>query len=308
MAFTTTDLIRSIKVKGQIPTSQNTFSTTDMLALADDEILTGIVPLIMSARESYFQATSDVTIVSGTAAYPIPERAIGDKLKEVQIVDASGNVSDLNRTEVESAAGYSTSSGQPSAFYLDGTDIVLVPTPNMSGYSLRLTYFRRPGTLVAITAAGTITAIDTALKQVTISSSPTTFTTSQTFDLVKAKPGFKTLAMDQAITAIGSNVITFTNALPSGLAVGDFVTLSTQSPVPQIPVEFHSVLALRVAVAILRSLGHEKEADSKQKELDKIEAAALGLISPRVEGEAKRIISTNGVLNPGGNLHPFFRS
>lgn len=303
MAFTTTELLRSIKVKGQIPTSQNTFSATDMLGLADDEIRQGLVPLIMGVRESYFQTYEDVTVEDGTDRYAIPERAIGEKLKEVQLIDAQGNVTDLRLVPVETLDQFGTT-GMPIGFYFEGSDVVLVPSPvGASAYSLRMHYYRRPNSLVAVTAVGTITDIDTVTKEVTISSTPSTFTTARSYDLIKAKPGFKTLAQDQEISAVGSNILTFSESLPDGLAVGDFVALATESPVPQIPADFHPVLALRVATTILRSLGHDKEADSKQKELNKIEEAVLALISPRVDGEPKIIKSTQGVLNPGGNYH-----
>lgn len=310
MAHTTTDLLRSIKVKGQIPTSQNTFSTADMLGLADDETRTGLVPMLMSVRESYFQTYKDVAIVDGTAAYAVPTRAIGEKLKEVQLVDTAGNVRDLDRIEKEDVHSYSQgSSSALEGFYFEGSDIVLVPTPTgLSDHYLRLTYFKRPSSLVAITAAGQITAINTGTREVTISSTPSTFTTSRTYDFIQANPGFKNLSIDQAVSSVASNILTFSSALPSGLAIGDWVALAGETPIPQLPVEFHSVLALRTAISILRALGHEKEADSKQKELEKLEERVLGLVSPRVEGEPKKVISRTGVLNPNGFAHPFFRS
>ena len=305
MSYTTTDLLRSIKVKGQIPTSQQTFSTTDLLALADDESDIGIVPHIMSVRESYFQTSKDTSVSDGTARYRINPRAIGLKLKELHLIDSAGNAHDVERKEVEERPYLSTGSGNSiEGFYFEGSEFVLVPTPSgMSDWSIRQYFFRRPGRLVQTSACGQITAINTATRQVTISSTPSTFTTSQTYDFIQANPGFDTLAMDQAISAVGSNILTFSSELPSSLAVGDWVALAGQTPVVQLPPEFHPILALRVAITVLRSLGHEKEADSKQKELDKIEETVLGLINPRIEGEPKKIISRNGVLSPNGQVN-----
>lgn len=300
MAFTTLDLITSIKMKGQIPTSQAQFTTANILSAADDEILSGLVPLVMSVRESYFQTYKDTAIVDGTARYRINSRAVGMKLKELAIVDANGDVyNDLGRTEVEDQYG--------EGFYFEGSEVVLRPTPTgLSSYSLRQTFFRRPGTLVLPSTCGAITAIDTTLFKVTISSTPSTFTTSKSYDFVQANPGFDTLAMDQTASTITSNVMTFTS-LPTGLAVGDYVALATQSPVVQLPLELHPVLALRTAITILRSLGHETEAASKQKELEKMEERIISLLNPRIEGEPKKIIARQGVLNPGGSSNRLFR-
>lgn len=309
MAFTTAELLTSIKTKGQIPTSQQTFSAASMLALADDEIRVGLVPLILSVRESYFQAFTDTPIVDGTSRYPINPRAIGEKLKDLQLIDASGNSTDLSLIPVELLpTTRTTPSAQLEGFYFEGSDIVLVPTPSgLSGRSLRQYFYRRPGSLVATSAAGQITAIDAAARKVTVSALPSTFTTSRTYDFIQANPGFKTLGMDLVVSGISGTVLTFSAALPSELTVGDWVALAGESPIPQLPVEFHTILALRVAIAILRSLGHEKEADSKQRELDKIEERVLTLINPRIDGEPKKIIPTYGVLNPNGSVHPLFR-
>lgn len=301
MAFTTTELITALKTKGMIPTSQSTFSSANMLSLADDEMRTGIVPLIMSVRENYFQTSADTPLVDGTSRYRINPRAIGMKLQDLLLVDPSGQESSLELIAPEDRA---TREG----FFFQGSDLELRPTPSgKTGWSLRQVFFRRPGTLVLPSACGAITAINTALKQVTISSTPSTFTTSVLFDFVQATPGFDTLGQDLVVTDVTSNVITFSATLPTALAVGDYVALAGESPIPQVPSEFHSILSLKTAATILRSLGHDKEASAHGKHIEKLERAALILINPRVDGEAKRVLSTHGVLRPNGSQHPFFR-
>lgn len=50
MAYTTADLISSIKAIASIPTSQNLFSTADFLRFANHEMQINLVPLVMRAR------------------------------------------------------------------------------------------------------------------------------------------------------------------------------------------------------------------------------------------------------------------
>ena len=300
MSWTTTDLITSIKLRAQVPTSQNTYSAPDMLALATEELFNTIVPLIMSVRESYFQTLAQFSLEDDKARYRIPQRSIGMKLKDVQIENAAGDLRDLSRMEIETKPYLTTDTGRIiEGFYFDGSVIVLVPTPKgVSSDFLNLHYFKRPGKLIATSAAGLITNIDTVTKEVTISSAPTTFTSNVLYDFVQSNPGFDSLAIDQTATILG-NILTF-STLPTDLAVGDYVTLAGESPIPQIPAEFHSILALRVAIVLLKGLGHRKEAEDLGEELSKLELTSTALLSPRVEGEAKKLMARNGVLNPGG--------
>jgi hypothetical protein len=78
---------------------------------------------------------------------------------------------------------------------------------------------------------------------------------------------------------------------PSELAVGDYIALADESPIPQIPVEWFSYLALLTAVQTLESLGDSDAAQLVAQRLQKIEKNALSLISPRIKRKSKAIIA-----------------
>src|SRR5688500_16338008 len=123
-AYTSDELIAQVKRRGMIPSSENTLTTTDYLSFINDEIQTFIVPLLMSVREEFFVANSTSTIVSGTANYPIPTRAIGAKLRNVLMLNGSV-YEPLERLEPERVARDGTTSGTPEGYYLEGNDVVL---------------------------------------------------------------------------------------------------------------------------------------------------------------------------------------
>jgi hypothetical protein len=72
--------------------------------------------------------------------------------------------------------------------------------------------------------------------------------------------------------------------------------MADTSPVVQAPVEFHDVLAQKVAVKVFESKGMTEKLGSAREELGRMEADALALISPRVDGETKRAVNRGGLF------------
>ncbi len=281
---TTTSLLASLKRRGLIPSTDEALATADFLALATEEQDTYIVPLLISVREEYLVAHTDLTIVSGQAAYPIPPRAIGGKLRDVRVLSGADYVT-LDRTEPErNMSGYS----------LSGNDIVLSPTPAEGG-TLRVSYFRRPSALVATTACVTLTAAyavgSTALVTSTI---PATFTNTTKVDVVGAKPGFSVTNDDLVLNSPSGTACTIASpGLLTASAVGDYVCLAGETCVPQIPVELHALLAQRVTYRALEALG-DPRADAAKAGADEMAKKALMLLQPRVESQARVLVNRHG--------------
>lgn len=284
--YTATYLLESLKRRGMLPSTTEALSTADYLALADEELQTFVVPLLMSVREEYFVTTLDVSVASGTANYGIPARAIGGKVRFVQVNDGSGTYVPFRRIDAERAHEYVYSGDSPAGYRMEGGNLVIVPTPSATS-TIRVSYFARPGRLVPTTEAAQITVINTGTRVVTLSATiPATFTTAELYDLVAGKPGFATLGIDLAVTAASGTSMTFTATLPTGLAVGDYVALAGESPIPQIPVEIMPLLAQRVAFKAQEALGDPRAAVAKA-EADEMRNRLLGSLAPRDEASAR---------------------
>ena len=293
MIYTTDTLIAGIKRRGSVPTSQTTFQTVDFLASADSEIQTVLLPMILKARESYYSFDVSQSITPTNGVYAIPTRAIGMKLQGIYLYDSGGqNRNNLSLVEEEDIVNLQYSSASNPCFFFKGNNVVLVP-PNPTNFdTLVMTIFIRPSQLISTTAAALVSSVSG--NTVTVNSVPSNFTTSTTLDLIKGNPGYDCYAVDQLPTVITSNSITF-NSLPTGLQAGDWIALSGQTPVVQIPAEFQGILEQRVTNSFLRSQGFSQALNAGLEALKEMESAFL-LINPRAEREAKKIVNRSGIV------------
>lgn len=283
--FTTTGLLASIRRRAASETATATGTAdADLLTLADEELQDYILPILLSTSEEYGLFDADTTMTVGTASYRLPYRAVGAKLREVAIVQTDGQTRNLTRISLDELEQWNTvDTGTAEAFYLKGSNLVVVPTPN-AAETLRMTYFIRPGSL-------TNTASDFKTLSVVSGTALTTgsahgWTTSNTLDFIKANSPFETLSIDVTPGAASGSSITLSTAI-TGLAVGDYVCLAQKSPLPQAPAELHPLLAQRVAWRTNKNRGYLQEAGAAMEDLQEMERRLLGVLEPRVDGEGK---------------------
>lgn len=295
--YTTTDLLASLKLRGFVPSTSTPGggATSDFLRILNEELQTFIVETLFEVNEELLVATDplDHTIVSGTAAYALPERAIGPGLRDVLISDGNGGYRQLDRIEPEREGDYGVTGGV-SGYKLEGNNVVLIPTPTSASGTLRLKYYARPNRLVETSDCAEIQDINTATKTVTFTANaPADFTLTHTYDVVKGKPHFDTLADDITLVDLVTTTATF-STLPTGLAVGDFLCFAGESPIPQIPVQMHSVLAHKAAAIYHQATGNLAKAQMAEATCEAKKAAAIKLLKPRVKGSSRIIINRNG--------------
>lgn len=299
--YLSTDLITSVKRRCNVPTSQVTFTSTDFLALADEEVRCKLVPLVLKHMEEFYVTILDQSITANQSAYAIPTRAIGMALRDVQIVSSVDTDTRVPLERLSPEDLYAGITGnvryliKKNGFYLQGNSVVLYPTPSAATLDLlRMSYYMRPNQLVAVDTCGLIQSINTTLNTVTVVTLPSNITTNTLVDLVKAQPGFECTAIDQTITNIASTTLTFAS-LPSGLAVGDYVCQAQQSCVVQVPAELQPLLFQYVVVRVLSAQGDNTNLKAAVAELDSLEKSAGLLLAPRVSGKVKRVVNTRGI-------------
>jgi len=297
--YTTTALIASVKRRASVPTSQSLFESTDFNSILTDEMQSIIVPLIMAEQQDFFIHSKDLAIDGSTREFDIPTRAVGMKVKDVGFYRTSSNNFDsrprLNISDFGDPQGDMVKS--LGGFYLQGNKIVFSDAPTNTGDKLRVYYYRRPNNLIAENKAAKIASIDTGTKTLTFGSRPTAWTTSTTFDLIKGTPGFHSLADDATVSAIDTLTLTFTDDLPTGLAVGDWVGESGESPVAQIPYSAQPLLSQLGSVKILEALGDLKGMQMAQEKYQMLVQNFVRTISKRVDNSPKKIINRNGIFS-----------
>lgn len=294
--YLSTDLVNSVSVRASIPVNQGTFQSTDIMTLADEETKAKLVPLILAQMEEFYTRNCDLAITSGQASYGIPTRAIASRLREVCVIDPSQPDFPKKLTRIDrnqlfvGVTGNPNYSIQQQGFYLDGNNIVIYPTPTTTKNFVRQIYYCRPSSLVDPSVCGLITGINTGTNVVTVSNLPSNIKTSTLVDFVKSQPGFECTAIDQTITNIAGNLLTFAT-LPTNLSIGDYVCQANQTCIVQVPAELQPLLYQYTVVRVLSSQGDLQALQDARKELTILEENVALLISPRVDGSPKRVVA-----------------
>lgn len=289
MGTTSSDLIANIKIRGSFPTANDLFSNTDYLSILNDEVLNTITPIISKVNEEYFLTYKSYSITAGQESYRIPKRAVASTLRDIQLIDASGNVKSLPRLFEEDRT--SLASG-PLGYYVQSNSILLSPVPTTSTGTLRMAYTRRPSKLVLPSACAQVTAISGT--NVDVASVPSTMTNNTLIDFVQSEGPYDILDMDIAISGISGTTITF-STVPSDLAVGDYICLAGESCVPGVPEEMIPTL-VQAALVICLTSKKDKSADFEVQKLEQMKEALVQLMEPRVKS-SDVVVRSNILIN-----------
>lgn len=215
--LTTDTLIDSIKRRAMLPSTQNTFVEEDFLAFLNEEVDLGVVPLILTFHEDYLLYTEPVKLESGIVRYPIPERATGNKLREISYTDSSGTIYEMTRIPIEDVPFFQWGNSYNSAvgtakYYIEGNDIVLVSSPQSTiDGTLLVSYYMRPNELVPEDQVARITSVDYNNGLINVDSLPANFTGDSVFDITSSRSPHKLAAKDIVPTQYAtSTVLTFT--------------------------------------------------------------------------------------------------
>lgn len=290
MDYTTTALLASIKRRALLPSSQSTFQTADLLAFANEELQSRLVPYILSTREDYFVASADFAInADATTAYRIPTRAIGGKLRAVYRVDANNGLMPLPLLDLYDLDGRMDLAG----YTIQSNSVVLTASAASLGGTLRMLYYQRPSELVAVADAAIVLGYTVNTRRLDLTADPPAALQGRTdFDAVKVSAPFEILVADATVGsafAAGTTSYTTGTDISAGLSAGDYVCVAGQSPVPNIPPELHPILAQRVAVKCLEALGDSEGLANARAQLAEMESNILGVIEQRVDGAPRKM-------------------
>ena len=296
--YTTAQLVTNVQLLAHLPLGNSTFTSPEIISLADREIKTSIMKQVLSVREGYYLTYTDYTADS-TAEYAIPPLAIAGAVANIEVVQDQ-SVIQVGRVDESEQANTETPSSTSYGYFIRGNTIKVLPSSILG--TIRVWYFRRPNTLVATSAAARVTSI--ASNVITVSSLPTTITIGEDVDACQDQPTFEMLGTRNVSNIVGTDVTL--DAVVDDLAVGDWLALSNQTPVPQIPVEFRPLLEQRVVVKIYELQGYLDKMKAAQAKLTELEADILSLISPRTQSQTKVISpSVGGVLSGGRRWRVF---
>ncbi len=284
--YTTAGLIQNAKRRGALPASDGLTNST-ILQVLTEEARNYIPAFLKGLREEFIIAELNVTITSPTV--PIPVRACGVALRTIEFLRGDGTRVPLTRVEPERRGEWAFSGSEPTGFMFQGDNAILLPA--VSSGTLVVSYQQRPGQLVLPTDCAQVVAM--VGPNVFASNVPASFALAAQCDFVKGTPNFKLLAMDQAIAGTleaGPYTEIQFASLPTGLAIGDFVCLATETCIPQMPLECFDLLACAAALRLARSVGSSRVKDITD-ELKDLREQVTQVLAPRADGSARVIVS-----------------
>lgn len=296
-----TKLLQYIKTAITVPTYQPRFSDEDLLGLANDEQQSLVVAELKNLREDYFTVRVEIAIVQNQSNIYIPERAVGRTARDIRYFTSSSEEYSLPRIQLEDTYYYTNfQSGNPTAFYIMGDDIILLPRASAPGTCV-LYYDFKPSDIVKMTRVARITAV--GVDTVTVAAVPSNITIGSLSDITRQTPAYKVTYYDRTITNIAGNVITldgFSIASPiTDVSVGDYISLAGETGLVQLPDEAQQVLIQAVAVRVLEALNLDSQLQIAKAIYDKKIRLMRDLMTPRVDGAVKKVINRQGLLRRG---------
>ena len=308
--FLIEDLIQDIKDSEHFPLSQTTFTDAKLIRIINKEILSKIVPIVISVREEYYAQSVLLTLTNDKYRYTIPSRATGAAFKNLFWLRDRTKLLErvpLARVNPHNLGNHIRQRG-PYCFFLEGDQILLdkIPSSISSTEDLLCAFHRRPNEVVATTSATKITAKS-------VGASTTTFTVNtdltgslsagSLIDFINGQPPFLLWAEDVAISSITATSIVVSNddikneASEVEIGTNDYICAAGQTNIPMIPAEGFPLLNEFVCYRVMKAQGaHDKLGDIKESikaNLDNF----YKLITQRVENEPEITIDRDGFIN-----------
>jgi hypothetical protein len=311
--YTSDEILKSVKRRIVMPTSQNLFSDQDILDFATEEMNMAMVPMVLSQQEDYYLFTEYITLIGGKNKYPIPYRATGNKLREISYQSTAGSILEMTRITVDDLPFYNQyqSNTNVYAYYIANNEICIVPENASNSFSgqLRLTYYMRTNSLVPSNEVAIVSSIDRNTGAVVVSSIPDKFFGSDgnlvsdlQIDFVMQNSPHKIINYDISVLSADRSAMTITfdsSNIPASLSKGDRICLATESDIPQIPSDLHVMLAHRTSARVLEAIGDTEGLQNANVKLAEFEKRAADLIDDRVESSPKKVTNRHALMRRG---------
>lgn len=285
-------LIDQVYRMESIATSSQTFNEEDIIEFLNMELQSTVTPVIQSTNEEFGVMSYDIAAPSLPATIRIPSFATGARLRSVQLINNNGIIQNIPRLDIDKIGQMNI---WVSGFYIKNNELVFYPSPPVFTGTVRLNYFRRSNKLVESLATGRITAIDTIGNLVTLDNAPTPsadWTTGTVVDVIHGDSPFDFVARDVTLVNATGPVLEMDPADIAVLEVGDYVSLAGETAVAQfIPAEATYYLCQLAGARCLQALGDTEGYSVAQAKAEQMRQHLINLISDRIEGQPKRLVS-----------------
>ncbi len=319
-SWTSAQLVADVRRKARIPVNSTDWTTTALLRECSDQIWTFAAWAQSRGADGRLVTTFDRNVAASlpssyraSGEFLMPPLAVGDSIQSVKWIDATQQSEyDLKLIDVSfesMVASPGETSSIPTSYSMLADRIRVYPAPSSAG-TVRFNYARRHPELCddTTTLAPTINSISDpggGYTRFTLAvSSP--FAVAQYVDLVNTQYPYRTIVSDLYVGAsAGSTVDLYvpysyaTAYVPAGMRI----VRAGQIPFVQLPLEFRTALAWKVAAEVLVQVGDMTAASAAEALADKAMDRVLGIITRRSKSDRIKIINRfslarNGMRRP----------
>ena len=318
----TQTLIARVQRFESIPSSGTTFNDSDIVDMMDQEFKSMIIPMIQDLREEHFVVTQDISfptvnpdsLVNAGNSFQIPSEATGLRLRDIYVLDNTGNFCNIPRLSPEQIGGMGNFSWNgvvagTYGFYLQGNTCMIFPYTIMSGRTIRVTYHIRPADLTLTSNCAQIINVEGSV--VTFGATSATWVPGTLLDVIQGVAPYeyvidttKNIALyasshplqNVVVLAVSGNSIIVDNSIAPLFKPGQWLSPTGFSCFPQyIPLDVVPCLCQATAVRCLEAMGDRPGQQMATAKLDQMLKAAELLMTPRVEGKPKKVINPNSI-------------
>jgi len=231
---------------------------------------------------------------------------------EVDLISPkSGSITAISLAGVITSANHGLSNG--SQVIITGTD----SSPAVDGtYTVTVIDSNTFSVPVTLTVAGSVGSYALAASVVVVPSTnfPKHFTSGLLYDVVSHQSPNNIKIYDVPVNNLNnvSKTMSFriSDITKNGaiqIVKGNYITSAEETIVPNVPTEYHPVVAQMVAVHCMESMADEQQKQSANKTLESMKDDILSIVGNRIEGAPKKIRNRNGTLQSATNSSRFFR-
>ena len=303
MSWTTDDLLTSVRRTGYLPDASD-LTSADLLAFGDEELATTFAEIIKTSREEYRVTFQDIPILAGQTRYRMPRRTMAGTVRGITVVDATGESPAQELPALEAWRHQGIHSSAQLFYVFEGDTLVLPIVPTSSGISLRVRYVERFSRLVSPTTCSLVDTFSTPNINTIflVAAPPANIAVGTRIDVVSGQSPFSTVYRDLVIASYDAGYkslgLTETITTDPAHATGFrsfFVCEYDTTCFPQLPQEFHGVLALAIVRRALEALGDPRVGlteSTLRRRLDHM----VNIMESRNQDRKPRIVDRGGRL------------
>ncbi len=274
--------------------------------------------LVPNSRAAIIQSFNNQVTVLNSALAPGDTLTINSQVFTASSTTTSSSTFKIDTNDVTTATNLT------QAITLNGLAALSANNGTPSTSTVSLAFGTQADSQTVTTSNATALVIPTNTQLIQFDQVPSTwqdpgtlvteplYVAGTTVDFLQTNPGHKTYAIDVPISqnSISGNVISFT--LPSlyspvtapnartplviNAIVGDYICLSNEAIIPQIPPDLHTSLAQRAATMVLAALGDSAGMQASMAKIQENEKKQIGLLDARVEGSPLKISPKKSLL------------